>query len=42
MIISILLGLGVIVLGVLGIKYGIAAIIAGITTILMATGLKKD
>ena len=40
--VSVLVGLGVIVIGALGVKYGIAAIIAGITAITIGLGLKKD
>ncbi len=40
--VSVLVGLGVIVLGGFGVRYGVAAIIAGITAIMVGLGLKKD
>ena len=42
MIIGILTGLLILVLGGLGVYYGIAAIIAGLATLAVAIGLKKD
>ena len=42
MIAGILTGILLLVLGVIGVKYGVAAIIAGITALAAAIGLRKD
>lgn len=39
---GIVIGLGVLILGVIGVRYGIAAIVAGLTAIAVGLGLKKD